>query len=168
MPVHDDDLMMTSRNFRRLPVRWLLALCAGLLLLIPSTARAQSGEAPRLAVIVSPQGASAELSAADFRKLVTGEKQRWPSGTKVAIALMKTTNPVGEATARQVYKMSGNELNKYWLALVFQGRAKAPQFFTSEAELAAFVRDTPGAIGVLSQPASVGSKAAAVDGKDTL
>ena len=133
---------------------------------VPHRARAQSE--PRLAVLVSPQGTSAELSAADFRKIVTGEKQRWPSGTKVSIALMKTTNSVGEATAKQVYKMGGNELNKYWLGLVFQGRAKAPQFFTSETELAAFVRDTPGAIGIVSQGAGTGQRTAAVDGKETL
>ncbi len=161
-------LMMTSRRFRALPARLLVVLCLGLLgLLLPTVASAQS-DAPRLTVIINNQGTSAELSAADFRKLVNGEKQRWPSGSKVIVALMKTTNSVGDATARQVFKMSGNELNKYWLALVFQGRAKAPQFFTSEADLAAFVRDTPGAIGVVSQGAAVGSKTAAVDGKDTL
>lgn len=123
---------------------------------------------PRLVAIVSPQGAASEMSAADFRKLVMGEKQRWKDGAKVSLALMKTTNPVGEATAQRVFRMTGNELNKYWLALVFQGRAKAPQFFTSETDLAAYVRDTPGAIGILSQPAAAGQRTAAVDGKETL
>jgi len=156
--------MMTSRGrVRRLSL--LLTLLAGLAVL-PGRAWAQADS--RLAVIISPQGTSGDLSASDFRKIITGEKQRWPSGTKVSIALMKTTNAVGEATARQVFRMSGNELNKYWLALVFQGRAKAPQFFASEADLATFVRDTPGAIGIVSQPAVKDSKVAAVDGKDTL
>ena len=123
---------------------------------------------PRLVAIVSPQGTTGELSAAEFRRLVTGEKQRWNGGAKVSVALMKTTNPVGEATAQRVYRMTGNELNKYWLALVFQGRAKAPQFFASEADLAAYVRDTPGAIGILSQAAATGQRTAAVDGKDAL
>ena len=45
--------------------------------------------------------------------------------------------------------MTGNELNKYFLALVFQGKVKAPTFFNSAAELESYVADTPGAIGVI-------------------
>lgn len=158
--------MKTSR-FRPISLCWACALLLALLaLLLPGRSQAQSEQ--KLAVIVNGQGTSAELSQADFRKLLNGEKQRWPSGTKVSLALMKTTNAVGEATAKQVYRMGGNELNKYWLGLVFQGRAKAPQFFASEAELATYVRDTPGAIGIVSQGAAKDSKVAAVDGKDTL
>ncbi len=134
----------------------------------PASTPGQGAPDQRLVAIVSQQGTTTDLSAADFRKLVMGERQRWKDGAKVSIALMKTTNPVGEATAQRVFRMTGNELNKYWLALVFQGRAKAPQFFTSEAELAAYVRDTPGAIGIVSQTAAAGQRTAAVDGKETL
>ncbi len=157
--------MKTQRKMSAYVRAWLLALA-----LVPLTARlvgAQPAEA-RLVAIVSAQGTASELSAGEFRQLLTGEKQRWKGGAKVAIALMKTTNPVGEATAQRVFRMTGNQLNKYWLALVFQGRAKAPVFFTSETELAAFVRDTPGAIGVVSQAAAAGQKIATVEGKEIL
>jgi ABC-type phosphate transport system substrate-binding protein len=122
----------------------------------------------KLSVIVNQQGTQSTMTRTELRKVLRGEKQRWAEGAKVSVALMKTSNSVGEATAKQVYNMSGNELNKYWLALVFQGKAKAPVFFNSEADLAAFVRDTPGAIGVLQHDAAGSNKIAAIDGKDTL
>lgn len=108
-----------------------------------------------------------ELSMKEAKKLLKGEEQRWKDGTKVAVALMKTTTPIGETTAKTVYKMSSKDLNKYWLGLVFAGKAQAPTFFTSEEELKAFVNSTPGAIGIVSA-SSAGSKAVKVDGNTSL
>lgn len=83
-----------------------------------------------------------------------GEQQRWRSGTKITIALMKTNTPAGKNTSMMIYGMSGDELNKFWLALVFQGKAAAPIFFNSAAELENFVAQNPGAIGILDQVAA--------------
>lgn len=81
-----------------------------------------------------------------------GEKQRWKGGTKITIALMKTNTPVGKTTSRKIYDMSADELNKFWLALVFQGKAQAPMFFNSPLELQGYVSRNPGAIGILDLP----------------
>lgn len=91
-----------------------------------------------------------ELSFKEFKGIMRGEKQRWKNGPKVEIALMKTSTPTGAVTAEKVYQMSVNQLNKYWLAQVFQGRVQAPQFFTSEADLIEYIERTPGAIGVIT------------------
>lgn len=80
-----------------------------------------------------------------------GEQQRWRSGTKITIALMKTSTPGGRNTSLKVYGMSANELNKFWLALVFQGKVGSPNFFNSASELENFVAQNPGAIGILDQ-----------------
>jgi len=45
--------------------------------------------------------------------------------------------------------MDGNDVKKFWLAKVFQGKADAPVFFNSEAELKAFVSENEGAIGIV-------------------
>ena len=80
-----------------------------------------------------------------------GEQQRWRNGTKITIALMKTNTSAGKTTSKKIYGMSGDELNRFWLALVFQGKAAAPNFFNSAAELENFVAQNPGAIGILDQ-----------------
>ncbi len=83
-----------------------------------------------------------------------GEQQRWRSGTKITIALMKTNTAAGKNTSETIYGMSSDELNKFWLALVFQGKAAAPNFFNSASELENFVAQNPGAIGIVDQVAA--------------
>ena len=117
-----------------------------------------------LVVIGNGKGVPADMKLAQLKSTMKGEKLRWPDGSKVVIALLKTTTPIGQNTSKKIYNMSANELNKYWLALVFQGKADAPNFFNSEAELEEFVSQTSGAIGVVNQP-TASTKTITIDGK---
>jgi len=118
-----------------------------------------------LCVISNTKGAPSELKRTELMAVMKGEKQRWNDGTKISIALMKTSTTTGEITSKKVYGMTGDELNKFWLALVFQGKAKAPMFFNSALELETYVQITPGAIGVLEDSPQIKQKAVSVDGK---
>ena len=120
-----------------------------------------------LVVISNDKGAPSEMKMSLLKSTLKGEKQRWPNGTKVIIALMKSNTLIGENTSKKLYNMSANELNKYWLALVFQGKADAPNFFNSESDLAAFVGQTQGAIGVIGRE-SDDVRPVLVDGKKIL
>ncbi|MBC6992361.1 hypothetical protein [Hymenobacter sp. BT491] len=120
-----------------------------------------------LVVIANGKGVPSEMKMEQLKSVLKGEKLRWPDGSKVVIALLKSNTPIGVSTSKKIYNMSANELNKYWLALVFQGKADAPNFFNSEAELEEFVSQTTGAIGVVSQPPA-GGKTVVVDGKRVL
>ncbi|GAB2557846.1 hypothetical protein [Spirosoma aerophilum] len=127
----------------------------------------QTSQDPVLTVISNGKGAPSEMNMSLLRSALKGEKQRWPDGSKVILALMKSNTAIGEHTCKRLYNMSSNELNKYWLALVFQGKADAPNFFNSESELATFVAQTRGAIGIVSQ-VSNDIKSILVDGKKVL
>ena len=97
-----------------------------------------------------------------------GEKQRWKNGNRIIIALMKTNTSVGKTTSARIYEMSGDELNKFWLALVFQGKAQPPYFFNSTSDLENFVAQNPGAIGILDKPITDHEiKAIMIDGQKT-
>jgi ABC-type phosphate transport system substrate-binding protein len=111
-------------------------------------------QSPSLTVISNLKGAPSSLTFSELKSIFMGEQQRWQGGTKITIALMKTSTPAGKNTSLKVYGMSGNELNKFWLALVFQGKAGSPNFFNSASELENFVAQNPGAIGILDQVAS--------------
>lgn len=137
-----------------------------LLLLLFAACWVQAQETP-LTIISNNNGAPAELKTGALKSILRGEKQRWPNGTKVVIALMKTNTPVGSSTVKKIYNMSADELNKYWLALVFQGKATAPTFFNSTSDLEAFVAQTPGAIGVTDN-AGNNVRAITIDGKKSL
>lgn len=119
-----------------------------------------------LSIVSNTKGAPAELRLTVLRSILKGEKQRWPDGTKVSIALLKTSTPGGNAICRRIYNMSADELNKYWLALVFQGKGQAPVFFNTPAELEAYIMQTPGAIGVTTMAGS--ARTLVIEGKKTL
>jgi hypothetical protein len=130
-----------------------------------SRAYAQDSE---LTIIGNYESVPDELKENLLRSVFLGEKQRWDDGASVKIALMKTTTPIGAATCKKVYNMTGNELNKYFLALVFQGKVKAPTFFSSVSELESYVAETPGAIGVIQGPIEGQIKVVTIDGKKQL
>jgi hypothetical protein len=105
---------------------------------------------------------------AELRTILKGERQRWPDGTKVHIALMKTTTPIGKNTCERIYNMSGDKVKRFWLELSFAGNADPPTFCNTVDELEAYVAQNPGAIGVLDKfSGAAGTKVTAIDGKTT-
>ena len=55
-------------------------------------------QATTLTVISNQKGSPASLKFAELKSIFMGEKQRWRSGTKITIALMKTNTPAGRNT----------------------------------------------------------------------
>jgi hypothetical protein len=51
--------------------------------------------------------------------------------------------------AQTVFGKDMKYVKKYWLNLVFQGRANAPVYLDSNEEILNYVKKHPGAIGVL-------------------
>src|SRR3954466_56484 len=119
-----------------------------------------------LPTIANFSGVPADMKQSELKAVLMGETQRWKNGKRVVIALMKTNTPLGKTTSSKIYDMSGDELNKYWLSLVFQGKAQAPVFFTSVSDLQNFVAQNPGAIGIIDKPvASAEIRSVIIDGK---
>ena len=131
-------------------------------LMVSWTGLAQEGD---LVIVGNSESVPAEMDMGQLKSILRGEKLRWKDGAQVVIALMKTSTPIGSNTSRKLYDMTVNELNKYFLALVFQGKLKAPAFFNSSDELEAYVAQTPGAIGVLQKANDEVLRIIVVDGK---
>lgn len=140
-----------------------LVLC--LWVAVPWSLQAQDSP---LVVVGNKESVPSTLNAGQLKSILRGEKLRWNDGKQVVIALMKTNTPIGNETSKRIYNMTGNELNKYFLALVFQGKVKAPVFFNSTSDLEAFVAQTPGAIGVLEKADEKSLQIIVVDGKTQL
>ena len=121
-----------------------------------------------LSVIGHTASVPDELKMNQLRSILLGEKLKWDDGVSVKIALMKTGTPIGILTCTKVYDMTPNDLNKHFLALVFQGKAKAPTFFNSVSELEEYVAQTPGAIGVSQATSGNSVKTVLVNGNKQL
>ena len=140
-------------------------LMIALLLLVMHVAKSQ--DMP-LTVISNQKGAPATLNLTELKSIFKGERQRWRNGTKVVIALMKPNTATGKVISNKLYNMSSDDVNKYWLALVFQGKADSPVSFDSETALESFVASNPGAIGIVQlNDATSDVQVTLVDGKKT-
>ena len=139
---------------------FIFALIIGLVL--PWTMNAQDDQ---LIIVGNAESVPSEMDMNQLKSIFKGEQLRWNDGSKVSIALMKTNTPIGSSTCEKVYNMTANELNKYFLALVFQGKITRPTFFNSVIELETYVAHTRGAIGVLQKTNDSLSKIILVDGK---
>ena len=136
-------------------------------ILILTANLAKSQDLP-LTVISNQKGAPPALNLTELRSIFMGERQRWRNGTKVIIAMMKPNTTIGKVISNKVYNMSSDEVNKFWLALVFQGKADSPVSFDTVEALENFVSSNPGAIGIIQEdqlPAN--TQVTMVDGKRT-
>jgi hypothetical protein len=121
-----------------------------------------------LTAISNPKGAPSAMKMSELKSIMKGEKQRWSDGTKVSIVLMKTNTEAGELTCQKIYNMSGDKVKRFWLGLSFSGKADAPTFCNSVAELESIVAQTPGAIGIIDKVSiSTGIKIIMVEGKNS-
>ncbi|GJM29693.1 MAG: hypothetical protein DHS20C17_23280 [Cyclobacteriaceae bacterium] len=156
--------MTTESNIRQLAS--IISWCFTILILSNLSVTAQD---TGLVVIGNKENVPSELERRELISVLRGEQQRWKeSGGKVVLALMEPDTPIGRNVCTRVYNMSGNELQKYFLLLVFQGKARAPNYFDSAVELEAFVAKTPGAIGVVNQNTNRSVKTVLVDGNSSL
>jgi len=87
----------------------------------------------------------------DVQVVFSGKYTQWPlTKETTTIVLPSSKCASAKISASVIYKSSVKEMQKYWLSLVFQGRANPPVFLDSDAEIIAYVLKTPGAIGVIA------------------
>jgi hypothetical protein len=102
--------------------------------------------AAQLAVITNPGTNLPALSLDDLRRLFLGQTTR-TGGTRV---LLIDTAPARGAFYRAVAQMSEAQVDRAWLAVVFQGGdATPPRKFPTAEEARRFVAEHPGAIGFI-------------------
>lgn len=127
------------------------------------------GQVESLTVIGNTKGCPSEMNQSELKSVFLGEKQRWRSGNKVSLSLIKYNTEAGKYICQKVYNMDGDELQKYWMSLVFQGKAEAPVFFSNAIDVQAFVSENPGAIGIIDySPQAPGVQVVLIDGKKSL
>jgi hypothetical protein len=90
------------------------------------------------------------MTNAKVQRVFTGKETLWKNGKTVVICLPGTKSAKAQEVYTKVYGKSVKEVQKFWLSLVFQGRAKSPIFFDSDQEMVDYVKRTPGAIGVIT------------------
>lgn len=156
-----------SERMRHLAVQ-LAVFCVSLALLMtmwPAPARTQG--TVDVAVVVH-QGVQADnLSMAELRHVVLGDREFWPGGVRITLLIRAPIARERDTAVKDISQMTEAQFRQHWIGKVF--RAETPSgpkiTYSREAALAQVSR-TPGAIALVEAPVTVaGVKVLKIDGK---
>ena len=100
-------------------------------------------------VVVHAASGVTELSRAQLSRYFLKKATQWPDGSPV-LPVEPLDPGLRDAFARQVHQRSSAAIAAYWNALIFSGRELPPLEKSADADVLAYVRATPGAIGYVA------------------
>jgi hypothetical protein len=119
-----------------------MAIAIGLAAL--GTSRAAGAD---VAVVAHPSVPVNDLSFAEMRKVLLGDRQFWTSNLRVTLLLRAPVAPERDVILKTVYQMSEAQFRQYWIGKVFRAEvASGPRIVHSHEEAAQQAAATPGAV----------------------
>ena len=106
-------------------------------------------QAAEVKIIANPSVGASSVSANELKRVFLLEKNALDDGSRVEPVVAKGGS-THEAFLREYLSKTDSALQTYYRSLVFTGKASMPKTLGSEAEVAAFVAKTKGAIGYVS------------------
>ena len=150
---------LTSRLVR-LALGAVLVICC-------AAAPAGSQGTPDIAVVAHPGVPTDNLSLAELRRILLGDREFWPSGIRVTILIRAPIAPERDVVVRDVCRLTEAQFRQHWIAKVF--RADTPSgpkiVYSNEMALDQVAR-IPGAITFVQMPVTSKSvKVLRIDGR---
>jgi len=116
-------------------------------LLTPALWAAASPEDNAIAIVVRPDVPVDNLSFAELRRLMLGDRQYWSSNLKVTLLVRAPGAREREVVLKTIYQMSEAQFRQYWIAKVFRAEAaSAPRIVYSSDMAADLAAQIPGAV----------------------
>ena len=132
-------------------------------LVAPLVAQAQAD----IAVIVHPDVAVENLTLADLRRILTGDREFWASGGRVTIFIRAPVARERDAVVRDVCQMTEAQFRQHWIGKVFRAETPSgPKIVYSADAAIEQVSRTPGAIALVQSPVTARNvKVLKIDGR---
>jgi ABC-type phosphate transport system substrate-binding protein len=143
---------MRARSYAVILVVMVMALA------VPRDHSAQAAPVPEvrgnpsqtLAIVVNRSNPTNNLSFVELRKIFLGDRNHWPNGHRIAIAMLEYGQPERRAVMRLIYRMDEKGYQDFLLRGMFRGDVfVAPKTLDSPTIVRKFVFNAPGAIGYL-------------------
>jgi len=100
-----------------------------------------------VALVGHPGVPASDLSFAEVRKLLLGDRQFWAPGLRVTLLLRAPAARERDVVLRVIYQMSEAQFRQYWIGKVFRAEAASgPKVVNSGEEALAQAAATPGSI----------------------
>jgi ABC-type phosphate transport system substrate-binding protein len=151
--------------------RYLCVVLSALALAVPHAVSADSNAVQKtLAVVVHKSSLVDGISAADLRKVLTGELRAWPDARQIVVIEQPDENATQQRMLQAVLKATPAAYNRQLLQVQFQGRPMPViRVLNSDMNAIAFVWNVPGAVSIVEMGAAAASathvKILKIDGK---
>ncbi len=110
------------------------------------TASAQSG----FKIIAHPSVSTDSMSASEISDIFMKKTNKWPDGTATVPVDQMLDSSVRARFSEAIHGKSAGAVDAYWQKRIFSGRGLPPVTQGSSAQVVAYVRANPGAIGYVS------------------
>jgi len=130
--------------------RRTVVFLAALLLLGPVASQAADYQ-----VIVRKSSPTGVLTKEQLAKMFLKKIVKWDTGTPIVPVDQAASAPVRAAFTKVIHGKPVSAIASYWQQQIFAGREVPPAEKAGDAAVLAYVKATPGAIGYLSDGASV-------------
>jgi ABC-type phosphate transport system substrate-binding protein len=110
---------------------------------------AADGE-PDIAIVVGPGVPVDNLTFADLRRILLGDRQFWSANLKVTLLVRAPGARERDVVLKAVYQMSEAQFRQYWIAKVFRAEASSgPKIVYSNDMAAETALALPGAVAFM-------------------
>ena len=119
--------------------------------------RAGLGQTPSDVAVVVNRGVPIDnLTIAELRRIVLGDREFWPGGVRITL-LMRAPVAHERDVVLGVYRMSEAQFRQHWIAKVFRAEtAVGPKLVYSARDAVERVNQSPGALAFLDTPSVSG------------
>ncbi|HLZ51386.1 MAG TPA: hypothetical protein VKP61_11580 [Candidatus Acidoferrum sp.] len=145
-------------------ILWIpILLC----IVLQHSASAQTTRGADIAVVVNPDTPVSDLSLADVRKVLLGERQYWNSKLPVVLLIRAPVARERDVVLRVIYQMSEEQFKQFWVAKIFRAEAATPPKIVYSNDMQyELVSAIPGAIAFVdARNVRPGLKVLRVDGR---
>lgn len=136
-------------DFKFLTMKARLNLLIILLFFLSNFVAAQ-GEINNVQIVGNNIG-TVNLKKNTLINVFRGRVTTWDNKKTVTVVLPSQKNGSAVLVAEVIYNTTLKGMQKFWLSLVFQGRANPPIFLDTDEEIIRYVQNNPGSIGVISK-----------------
>jgi ABC-type phosphate transport system substrate-binding protein len=104
-----------------------------------------------IAIVVRPDVPVDNLSFAELRRLMLGDRQYWSSNLRVTLLVRAPGARERDVVLKTIYQMSEAQFRQYWIAKVFRAEAASgPRIVYSNEMAAELAAQIPGAVAFVA------------------
>jgi ABC-type phosphate transport system substrate-binding protein len=126
-----------------------------ILALLVSVASPAVSHAAGFKVIVNNDQKVQKLTREELSRIFLKKSTRWETGAEIRVVQPRLDSEVRRAFDPAVHSLQPMAVRAYWSQMVFSGRDVPPVEKPTDEAIVEFVRQNPGAIGVVSDGATL-------------